>query len=118
MPWSDHIASARKTLIAAAAIKEPIIRSGRADASDINQRIAHMRGIAGAYLALMTALIGDLNDNIPGTDKVPIRDFQDPVDDAFADASGAFRQTADRMAEGCTVSDRKFTPRLAARRAS
>jgi hypothetical protein len=118
MAWSDRIASARKKLIAAAVLKEHAIHGGLANACDIDQRITHMRGIAGAYLALMTALIGDLNDIVPVTDKVPVEDFQDPVSDAFADASGAFRRVADRMVANCTVTDRTFARRLAARRES
>jgi hypothetical protein len=118
MVWSDHIVSARKNLIAAATLRECAISGGLANADDIDRRIAHMRGIAGAYLALMTALIGDLNDNVPVTDKVPVKDFQDPVSDAFADASGAFRRAADRMVENRRVADRKFDHQFAARRAS
>jgi hypothetical protein len=118
MARSDHIVNARKNLIAAALLKEHAIGGGLANAYDIDRRIAHMRGIAGAYLALMTALIGDLNDNVPGTDKVPVKDFQDAVSDAFGDASAAFRRLADRMVENRTVADRKFVRRLAAGRAS
>jgi hypothetical protein len=118
MTWSDHIVSARKNLIAAATPREHAIRGGLANADDIDRRIADMSGIAGAYLALMTALIGDLNDNVPVTDKVSVTDFLDPVSDALADASGAFRRAADRMVENRGVTDRKFDHRLAARRAS
>ena len=98
MPWSDRITSARNDLIAAAGKPEPTIPFACADALDIERRIAHMRAIASAYLALMLTLLGDLNDNMPTVDKVPIDDFRDLVSDAFADASGAFRRVADRAA--------------------
>ena len=98
MPWSDRIASARQELIAAAGKPEPAIAFARADAFDIEHRIAHMGAIASAYLALMLTLLGDLNDNIPTADKVPTDDFRDVVSDAFADASGAFRRVAERAA--------------------
>jgi hypothetical protein len=94
---SDLIVSARKTLIAAAAQREHAIRGALADEHDIDQRVTHMRDIASAYLALMMALIGDLNDNVPAGEKVSAKDFRDLVADAFADTSGAFRRAADRM---------------------
>jgi hypothetical protein len=91
-----RIALARKSLLIATAKREHVIPGGLADADDIDRRIIHMRDIASAYLALMLALIGDLNDNIPISDKISAADFHDLVSDAFADASGAFRRVADR----------------------
>jgi hypothetical protein len=97
MVRSDSVAAARKRLLTAAAKHEHTICGGIADAHDIDRRIAHMRDIADAYLALMTALIGDLNDNVPISERVPAVDFGNVVSDAFADTSGAFRRIADRM---------------------
>jgi hypothetical protein len=97
MEWSDLIANARNGLITAAARKEHAITDGIANEYDIDRRIAHMRAIARAYLALMMALMGDLNDNVPATERASIEDFRDHVSDAFADTSGAFRCIADRL---------------------
>ena len=118
MMWTDRIADARKTLVATAARAEHKIRGALADEHDIDQRIAQMRAIACAYLALMTALIDDLNDALPVTDKVPLKDFQDAVSDASEDASGAFRRAADRMISSRPVGRRAHTHHLAAKRAS
>jgi hypothetical protein len=97
MEWSDLIANARNGLITAAARKEHAIADGIANEYDIDRRIAHMRAITRAYLALMMALMGNLNDNVPATERVPLEDFRDHLSDAFADTSGAFRCIADRL---------------------
>jgi hypothetical protein len=108
---SHVIEIARQSLIAhASKPASPMPASGCASRRDIGERISQMSEITTAYLVLMTALIVDLNDNVPVTSKISAQDFIDAFADGYADLRGAFQRVADEMLESVDAEDVRLAP--------
>lgn len=77
------------------------IGNGReASIHDIEDTRSHFQIVTSAYLDYVRELLSDINENLPVTETIDLRDFLDGVTDLSGSLKGGLVNAADRAMEG------------------